>query len=228
MIPVVLVLLLPGAVAAPIGNLEVFTAFPTDVGVRGTLEGPGRVRLTGSAGRLPQPYLDAINNTATARGWYDDHTAGLIDTALQDAVVLRAHLGWRPIDRLGFQFEAGFGWMGLGGGLTSAEVLEAMYGYDLSAWLGNDYSFLAEAVLRRAEGSVGWEHVIGEHILVRWDLGVSYTVNATARVDRNFDAGWLFNDALDDLEDGLEDDLEDALEKVHTPILALGIGWRFP
>lgn len=38
----------------PRGNLDVFTSFPTDVGLRGTFEGPGRVRVTGSAGLLPR------------------------------------------------------------------------------------------------------------------------------------------------------------------------------
>ena len=56
----------------PRGNVEVLTSFPTDVGLRGTFEGPGRVRLTASAGLLPRPYLDAINDTATANAWYDD------------------------------------------------------------------------------------------------------------------------------------------------------------
>ena len=46
-------------------------------------------------------------------------------------------------------------------------------------------------------------------------------------VEREFD-GWPFDAALDDLQDDAEDDLERVLERhVHTPIVALGVGWRF-
>jgi hypothetical protein len=223
-----MLLLATVAAASPwLGNLEAYTSFPTDVGLRGTLEGPGRVRVTGSVGLLPRPYLGVINDTATAQGWYDDDTADLVDAALQDALVLRAHVGWRPFPKLGFQFELGYGWIGLGGGLTSAQILEAEYGYDFGWLLGDDYDFAAAATLHRVEASVGWEHVIGTHLLVRWDLGASYTLDATARVEREFD-GWPFDAALDDLQDDAEDDLERVLERhVHTPIVALGVGWRF-
>jgi hypothetical protein len=222
---------LPTAAAedrALLGGVELFTAFPTDVGLRGTLEGPGRVRLTSSVGLMPRPYLDAINDTATDQGWYDEDTADLIDAALKDALVLRAHLGWRPVERIGLQLEAGYGWIGLGGGLTGAEIIEAKYGFDMSYWLGDDYNFRSEASLHRVEASVGWEQVFREHLLIRFDLGGSYTFAAKAEVHRDFDGGWLFNDALDDLEDDMEDDLEETFTRsVHTPIIALGVGWRF-
>jgi hypothetical protein len=92
-----MLLLATVAAASPwLGNLEAYTSFPTDVGLRGTLEGPGRVRVTGSVGLLPRPYLGVINDNATAQGWYDHDTADLVDAALQDALVLRAHVGWRP------------------------------------------------------------------------------------------------------------------------------------
>jgi hypothetical protein len=222
----VLLLIAPALAWKPIGNLEVFTSFPTDVGLRGTFELPGRLRLTGSAGLMPRPYLRTINDLATRNGWYDDQTADLIDTALEDAWVLRAHVGWRPFPKLGFQFEVGYGWMGLGGGMTGAEVIQAETGYDLEWLFGDDYDFSVAAELHRVEASVGWEHVIAGHFLVRWDIGASYTVAAHARVQRQFDP-WLFEDALDDMEEDAEADIERDLANLHTPILALGVGWRF-
>lgn len=212
----------------PRGNLEVFTSFPTDVGLRGTLEGPGRVRLTGSAGVLPRPYLDAINDTATANAWYDDKTADLIDVALADALVLRAHVGWRPFPKEGFQFELGYGWIGLGGGITGAELIAIETGYDLSAFLGDQYPFAASASLHRVEASFGWEHVFGGHFLLRWDIGASYTFEATADVHHDFDAPAIFDPFFDRVEGKANDELVKVLEQyVHTPILAVGVGWRF-
>lgn len=223
-----LLLLVTAAAAAPLGNLELFTAFPTDVGVRGTIEGPGRLRLTGSVGVLPRPYLDTINATATANGWYPERTATILDTALDRALVLRAHAGWRPFPRSGFQFEAGYSFLGLGGGVTGAEILEIETGWDLSSLLGDELPFEAHAAAHRVEATFGWEYVIREHLLVRWDLGASYTARATARVERDFDAPWPLSTELDRLEADAEDDVVEALEKhVHTPIVALGVGWRF-
>jgi hypothetical protein len=212
----------------PIGNVDVFTSFPTEVGVRGTLEGLGRVRATGSAGLLPRPYLDAINDTATAFEWYDEPTAQIVDAALQDALVVRAHLGWRPFPKLGFQFELGYGWIGLGGGITGAEIIEAETGYDLGEILGDSYNFSAAAELHRVDLSFGWEHVFGRHFLLRWDLGASYTFAATAEIHRDFDTPRIFDGFFDEVEDKGEDDLVRILQQyVHTPIIAVGVGWRF-
>jgi hypothetical protein len=224
-------LALVGAATAAVpllGNLEVYTSFPTDVGLRGTLEGPGRVRITGSAGLLPRPYLGLINDTATSAGWYTEEDATLIDAALREAVVLRAHLGWRPFRDLGFQFELGYGRIGLGGGLTGAEVIEAYTGYDLEDVMGKGYELTAAADMHRLDLSVGWEHVIARHFLIRWDVGGSWTFDAKAKVERDFDAFWPLDDLIDDATDDVEDDLEATLERsVHTPIVALGVGWRF-
>lgn len=222
-----LLLVAPALAWHPLGNLELYTSVPTDVGLRGTFELPGRLRLTGSVGKMPRAYLGLINDLATSNGWYDDDTADLIDMALQDAWVLRAHAGWRPFPKLGFQFELGYGWMGLGGGLTGAQIVEQETGYDIEWLIGDDYDFSTSAELHRVEASVGWEHVIAKHFLIRWDLGASYTFRVRANVHREFDATWLFDDAVDKMEDDAEADIERDLAKVHTPILALGVGWRF-
>jgi hypothetical protein len=212
----------------PIANLEIFTSFPTDVGIRGTFEMPARLRVTGSVGWLPRPYLDVINDTAVANGWYKEKEADLIDAALKNAVVIRTHLGWRPFPKLGFQFELGYSWIGLGGGLTGGELLEAETGYDLSYFLGDDYNFSANAELHRVEASFGWEHVIAKHLLIRWDLGGSYTFRATAKVEHQFETYWPFTDPIEQAEEDAEEKLVTILEKnVHTPILAVGVGWRF-
>lgn len=222
-----LTLLLPIASAAS-ASVEGFTAFPTDIGVRGTVEGPARLRLSTSAGLLPRPYLAAINAVATDQEWYSEKDAGLIEAALEDALVLRLHGGWRPSPRHGFQVEVGYSWVGLGGGLTGAEIIAAEYGIDLSPVLGDELDFEAHATLHRLEASFGWEHPLHNRLFLRWDLGASLTLDARARVERQFDAGWLLGPSLDQLESDTEVKLEDLLERVvHTPILAVGLGWRF-
>ena len=212
----------------PGGSLDVYTAFPTDVGVRGLFEGPGRVRLSASVGLLPDGYLDAINTVAVDAGWYDDRTAEVIDTALDGAAVARVHLGWRPFPAHGFFAEAGYGWIGLGGGVTAADVIYADTGYDLSDYLGDALPFDASADLHRAEVALGWELVFVEHLLVRFDLGYSYTVSAETRIRHAFDVPFFLEGSVEDLEENAEDELRRTLEEhVHTPIIGVGAGWRF-
>jgi len=61
--------------------------------------------------------------------------ADLLDAALADALVLRAHLGWRPFPRDGFQVELGYGWIGLGAGIPGSALIAIETGNDLSAFL---------------------------------------------------------------------------------------------
>lgn len=218
------------ALAAP--NLSVAadlgSSFPTDVGARLGVEVPGRVRLEASAGILPRAYLDAINDAATANRWYQDKDAQLIDAALEDALVLRARVGWRPAAHRGFFLLAGYGWVGLGGGVTGAEVLEYKTGEDWSWLLGEDYPIEAEAALHRAELALGWEHPLGRGLFLRWDLGGSYTLAAPTRLRADFELGWPWDNEVDKAVDKAEDRLQGKLEsRVHTPILGLALGFRY-
>ncbi len=209
-------------------SIDAYTSFPTVVGARSTLEVPGRLRLSISAGILPDPYLQTIDDTAVANNWYDRDTADLIETMLHNSLLVSAHLGWRPVRKAGFVFEVGYGFVGLGGGLTGTQVLSAVTGYDLS-WMpdpGLDYE--AHATLHRLEGSVGWEFVIRKHVHLQVDVGYSRTIAATTAVDPQFEVYWPFQTYEANLEKKAESVLHDDLVGfVHTPILAVGAGWRF-
>jgi len=208
-------------------DIDVFTALPTEVGLRATGEGPGRLRLSLSGGVLPGPYLDEINREALANDWYDEQTVALIEQALRHSAIFGAHLGWRPFPKHGLQAEAGWGYMGLGGGLTGAQVLSAGTGYDLS-WLGDiGYDYSVRASLQRIEGTVGWEWVVAHHVHLRLDVGWSQTVAVKADVQPDFDVPWVLQGYEDDMEAKTEADLKEDLAKINTPILALGAGWRF-
>lgn len=212
----------------PGGSVDLYTSYPTDVGIRGVFEGPGRLRVIGSVGMLPDHYLDSINAVAVDQKWYDGPTSRLIDGALQRAVVVRAHLGWRPFPKAGFQFELGYSWMGLGGGLTAAEAIYAKNGYDLEDYLGDAFPVTAAADLHRLEASLGYEFVIRHHLMIRLDLGASYTFDSKATIENEFHVPWFLTDIVENLKDDGEDELEGIFEKyVHTPILAVGVGWKF-
>ncbi len=209
-------------------DVDVFTSVPTDIGFRIVEEGPGRLRLMGSAGLMPRAYLDMTNDLAVSSGWYNEDTAELIDVALQDALCLRLHLGWRPFPKAGFQFAAGYGMLGLGGGIAGSDLLSIVTGYEIPDFIDGYFDYKAQAVLHRAEVTIGWEWVIREHVRVRLDLGGSYTLDARAKLEPDFEVPGLVEPFLDELEEKTEADLEEVLERyVHTPILSVGVGWRF-
>lgn len=208
-------------------DVEAVTEAPLHVGGRLTFEGPVRLRVSTAVGVLPRPYLDGINAAAVEFGWYDRDEAELIGAALEDSLVWRTHLGWRPWADHGFFFTAGYGFIGLGGALTGTEVLTALYG--VAPPFGDEIQVNAAAALHTASATVGWEWTVKRHFLVRAELGGSYTADAIARVEPDEETGFRFLDepierAAEDTAEWLEGELE---QHVHTPTVGLGVGWRF-
>lgn len=208
-------------------DISAGSSFPTDVGLRGMVEGPGRVRGMFQVGLLPSPYLDAINQTAVSQEWYDQTTADLIEAALHHALALRLHAGWRPFPKLGFFLSGGYGFLGLGGGLTGSQAFAILTGYDIPI-PGGYLEYDIHASLHRAEFLLGWEWILKEHLLIRSELGASYTFSAHSEMERNFDVPFLLEGILDDWETEGEDKLDSIFTRfVHTPIINLEVGWRF-
>ncbi len=211
----------------PIVDVELVTEAPVMAGGRVTAEGPGRLRLSVAAGALPGVYLDGINGLAVGEGWYTTTDAELISAALEDSFVLRTHLGWRPFERQGFFFAAGYGVVTLGGGLTGEEVLEAVL--DMDFGLGGEVAWEAAATLHMLDTAVGWEFVVARHLVVKVELGSTFTLAADTRVEPE---EWPTNPLLESFAEGVSDEAEDWLTTeletyVHTPTVGLGVGWRF-
>jgi hypothetical protein len=110
-------------------SVEAMTDVPILVGGRAMVEGPGRLRLTGSLGAYPGAYVE-----------------------LPDAVVARAHLGWRPSSKLGLHVEAGWGFATLGGALTGAEVI--LFEDEAEAYV--DETFVTYVHTPTAGVGLGW------------------------------------------------------------------------
>lgn len=198
-------------------------------GVRGTVEGPLRLRYSLGVGVLPAPYLDVINAICTGFGWYDDATANLIASALQNSVVIRNHLGWRPFPKHGFQFEAGYGLVTLGGGVSGSDVIAAATGEDLPESLDDTLSFTVAATLHMFDVTVGWEWLLWKRIVVRADLGGAFTLASNTDVEQDFDElGPLAQPRVDEFEVWAEDYLNTTFTSyVHTPTVGLAVGYRF-
>jgi hypothetical protein len=198
-------------------------------GLKGTVEGPLRLRYSISGGVMPGPYLDLINTVCTGFGWYDDATADLISAALQNSIVIRNHVGWRPFPKRGFQFELGYGLITLGGGLSGSEVIAAATGEDMPDDLDETFSFSVAATLHMADVTVGWEWLLWKRIVLRADLGGAFTLGSNTVVEQDFEELNRFvQPAVDDFEDWAETYLDDTFTSyVHTPTIGVAVGYRF-
>ncbi len=110
---------------------EVLTDFPLMVGARLQVESPRGLLLTTQLGWMPGGFLDTVHDIAVAAEWYTQLTADLISAALDDAVLWRNRVGWRPWADSGFYFGGGYAFATLGGGLGSAELISAVTGTSL-------------------------------------------------------------------------------------------------
>ena len=204
------------------------TEAPLSVGLRLTVEGPGRLRLTSSAGLLPDAYLQGINDVATHYEWWDDQTAELITVALDGALVIRNHLGWRPFAKLGLNVEAGYGFVGLGGGITGSEVLSIVTGYDIPDEVGGGLSFSANAVLHMADVTLGWDQALWKRLHLRVDLGAAFTLASQTTIEPDFEVAPLAEGFVDELCTRGEEALDEEFQTyVHLPTAAVSLGWRF-
>src|SRR5262247_3624560 len=82
-------------------GIEAMTDFPLSIGAQVWVEVPYRIRLTMSAGEMPDGYLNTINSIAVAAGAYNQSTADFITELLDRAATWRLQVGWRPFPRRG-------------------------------------------------------------------------------------------------------------------------------
>ena len=209
-------------------QLDAGTEFPLHVGARATVEGPGRLRYSLSGGLMPTAYVDAINTVCVDQGWYTENDAEVVSATLEGAVAIRNHLGWRPFPKAGFQFEVGYGFVGLGGSLTGSEALEIFAKRDIPDAIGQNFEFSAVAALHQLDGTMGYDAKLYKGLHLRIDLGVAVTLASETQVEPGFDVPALGEPFVDELTDTVEADLDTLfLTYIHIPTLGVMFGWQF-
>lgn len=206
----------------------VATNAPVDVGVRVDVEAPHRLRLSTSVGVMPEGYVSAINGLATAAGWYGDTEANLIQTALRSSIVWRTHLGWRPFPREGFTVMAGYGLVALGGGASAQELIAGVTGAMIPPGSGSSmFQYRVRSVLHMVDVELGWEwRFLRERLVLHTALGFAGTVAARTTITPDYtprapQATAAFAAAGERYLDGLY------TSYVFTPVLSIGLGYRF-
>jgi len=160
--------------------------------------------------------------------WYGEGEAELIRTALQTSLVWRTHLGWRPFPREGFTVMAGYGLVTLGGGASAQELIAGITGAMIppgsaSAML----SYRVRSTLHMVDVELGWEWTfLRDRLVVHAALGFAGTVASQTRITPDYtprapQVTASFAAAGERYLDGLYQSY------VFTPVLSVGVGYRF-
>ncbi len=202
---------------------EVLTEVPIQVGAKLIVEGPRRIRAGTSVGWMPGAYVDMINGLMVATDVYTEETADLIDVALNNSLLWRTHVGWRPVEDLGSYVEVSYTLMGLGGGVSGEDALTS--GADLPPPVASDTE--AEFNLDSATHMMGVE----AGYVWEWDSGITLRagMGLLVTLDANFGAEATGGEAgKEEVEGATEDYLDGIFERwVHPPYFAFAAGYRF-
>ena len=208
--------------------VSALTDFPLLVGAEARVELPHGLRLTAAGGRLPDSYLRAINAVAIEAGWYSQRTAQLIGAALEDSLLVRCRLSWRPRSNRGWSLGAGYSLTALGGGLSGLELLASGTDQPLPEGSDGGLTMGVESQLHLVDAQLSWETRIGERLIYRAAIGAAFTADSTTVIAPNWNASeftlWLLEDLIAEGENYLDTIFQ---EHVHLPTFSMALGWSF-
>jgi len=215
----------PAAAADPWGvQVEAAAEAPLLFGARVGAEIPGRIRFAAGGGWVPGGWLRRAEELALGAE-SDPSDDGIRDDA--SLGLWRVRAGWRPFPRSGFYVEGGYAHAGFTGDVPAA-LLDDASSVDLPPGVDPGTRLQVTSTLHLLEGEVGWEMPVGKVGVVR--LGVMYmaTVNAVVGLAGEPESDPRVATALVPALDQVTADLETLLEdRVHLPLVALGVGFRF-
>lgn len=213
-------------------ELRAQTDVPLAIGARIAAELPYRIQLSTALGGLPGGYVDVINAVVVAANGYDDATAEVIEGALSSSLVWRTHVGWRPLKRRGWYFEAGYGLVTLGGGLTGEDVLVIATGGEAPprpAGAREVLDYDVRSTLHMLDAEVGWRWLVWhDRIVLSAALGFAGTVAAKTVIEPRSPSRLTDTAALEAVAAEGEAYLDGIYTKyVMLPAVTVGVGWRF-
>lgn len=163
-------------------DLEAATNMPIDMGGRLTLEVPGGFQLGTSLGSMPFFFTDAINAVAVGAKLYDQSTALILKTSLQNSLSWRLHLSWRPHPKSGFYMGMSYGLLVLNGKLAGTSIADAVDTGSLST-LVRSLSFNINSTLHMLSGEIGYQfHFFRDLMSLRLAVGFTGTIAASTKI----------------------------------------------
>jgi hypothetical protein len=211
------------------------TDFPIMVGGGATYEHPTRLRLDVNGGFMPGPYVDAINWGLTTFDIYSDTVADLIDAVLENALVGRVELGYRPLPARGWTVSAGYQHLRVFGNTADltyfAEGIDEEIISEVQEFTGD---LIINVAVHQIAGEIGYERALmprrfDEHLRIRGSFGFSYTLKASTVADTTNDpTNPVQEEATEVVLAEAEDYLDYVFEEwVHIPMLGVSAGYRF-
>ncbi len=197
-------------------DLTVDSQMPLSSNLRLAVQAPGRVFAGFSLGVVPSSYVSVINEVSLATGGFDQQVADLIKVSLDDSLVLRADLGWQPLEDHGWYGLIAYRRMNFSGQVNN-DQLQGLLGETLSE---RSTVYDVDSTLHMAELETGWRWVLSWGLTMQVGLGFSANVSAEATVDARF--------LLEDDEETASDDLTQIYRRyAFAPFISMGLGYRF-
>ena len=148
--------------------------------------------------------------------------------ALNNSLLWRTRVGWRPWAKRGFYVDGGYTLTTLGGGLSGADVLTSVLGdsYEFSA--PNERAFDIGASVHFIDTEIGWEWAVRDKIWLRAALGGAFTVAASTDIQPSWTPAPIAQGPIEVISVAGEEYLNDIFTQyVHTATLSLALGWSF-
>ena len=206
---------------------EALSEFPLQVGGRIWIELPGRISVSTSLGYLPGAYESAVNAALVSDGAYDSQTGEVIRSVMDDALIWRLSLGWRPFKGHGAYLSAGYMLALLEGALSPQLVQAAAGNLPLSTSALSSYlsGYSVDTTLQMVHAELGWQWIVGRGLSLRLGLGAALTVGASSSITS--DGSSARSQQVAALLSPTEAYLDDTLTSyVFTPTVTLAMGWQ--
>lgn len=168
-------------------ELVVITEVPQYLG-GGASVGLGRgLRLQSTAGASVSPYVDAVTGLVSSVSGVDPAYRDALRDAVDDFVVWRTHLLWRPWRGHGFELGGGYGLVVLRGEVTEAVTL-ALANEPPNTTTAPPPSTL-RAYLHQVDVEAAWRFSLASSLSLRVALGVDVTAYAHASISPRYAIG---------------------------------------
>lgn len=213
------------APSAPFFDLALGTYVPLSIGGQASLELPGRLLLQLDVGWMPPAYGSAINGIVQAAGGYDAAIGQIVDSALEDAIVVRVSGGWRPFPSAGFEILGGYTHVSLSGSVSPQAVADVVGG-DFAGQVASQLvtsNVDVSSQLHNFHVGLGWRWVAWDHLVIRASLGYTQTVGSATSVESpdSPEAAALANPVIDTEMSKVYEDY------VKLPVVGVSGGYRF-
>ena len=215
-------------------RVEALTDVPLMIGAGLLYETDSRLRLRTSLGVMPKGYLRLSNALVErANEEYPEEARLLVERALDESIVWRSQIGWRPFEQAGFYTHVGYTMLGLRGGASGEELIAAAESFDedqgeLMRQMNPSTVDMASR-LHLVDVELGWDFALGEKANLRFGAGWAYTFHSRTRVEAEFEEGTGMEEEEIAFFEEVSGKYLDAIYRrfVHPPSVSVAFGLKF-